>query len=119
MKTSFRLVCLGVFLFAFTTAAATRMRTARLGKQPDESYMVSTGQRIGGGAIAFASQPHAVRLGGARGLDPKYLTPRAMMADNDATLGRIVGGAFFSLRAGSKRRIAAARRLRVRLVVHS
>jgi hypothetical protein len=57
MKTSIRLVCLGLLLFALTSAAATRMRTAWLGKQPDGSYMVSTGQRIGGGDIAFAGRP--------------------------------------------------------------
>ena len=57
MKTSFRLVCLGLLLFVFTAAAATRMRTARLGKQADGSYLVSTGQRIDGGAIAFAGRP--------------------------------------------------------------
>jgi DNA-binding beta-propeller fold protein YncE len=57
MKTSIRLVCLGLLLFALTSAAATRMRMARLGKQPDGSYMVSTGQRIVGGDIAFAGRP--------------------------------------------------------------
>jgi hypothetical protein len=57
MKASFRLVGLGLLLLALTTAAATRMRTARLGKQPDGSYLVSTGQRISGGAIAFAGWP--------------------------------------------------------------
>jgi DNA-binding beta-propeller fold protein YncE len=57
MNTSFRLVSLGLLLFALTTVAATRMRTARLGKQPDGSFVVSTGQRISGGAIPFAGRP--------------------------------------------------------------
>ncbi len=57
MKASLHLLGLGFVLFALTSAAATRLQTDRLGKQPDGSYMVSTGQRIIGGDIAFAGRP--------------------------------------------------------------
>jgi DNA-binding beta-propeller fold protein YncE len=57
MKTSLRLVCLGVLLFALVATAATRMQTARLGKQSDGTYVVSTGQHIVAGDIAFGGRP--------------------------------------------------------------
>jgi DNA-binding beta-propeller fold protein YncE len=57
MKTSIRLVYLGLLLGALGTAATIGVQTARLGRQPDGSYVVSTGQRIVAGDIAFAGRP--------------------------------------------------------------
>jgi hypothetical protein len=135
-------VCLGLALLAAVAPGMTRFAGVWMGRQPDGSFLVSTGQRIEAGSIAFTGRPIDLALhptkdlfailnedleretdlvarnnrwnaspgrpdlkvynGGikhvlyilpcdhSRGVDPKYPTPRAMMADNDLALGRVV-----------------------------
>ncbi len=52
-----RKVLVGIAVLAFAVAGMARLATIWMGKQPDGSYMVSSGQRIEGGSIGFDGRP--------------------------------------------------------------
>jgi DNA-binding beta-propeller fold protein YncE len=51
------ILTLGLVLLALGAAGMARLATIWMGKQPDGSFMVSSGQRIEGGSIAFDGRP--------------------------------------------------------------
>lgn len=78
--------------FGLMTAGAGGLATFRMGPQPDGSFIVSTGQRVEGGALAFAGRPSdlalhpsgsffavmnktAILIGDAQGIRPGAPTP--------------------------------------------
>ena len=50
-------VVLGLLTLAVSIAATMRGPVIRMGRQPDGSFLVSSGQRIEGGSIAFNGRP--------------------------------------------------------------
>ena len=50
-------VCLGLALLVALAAGMTRFAGVWMGRQPDGSFLVSTGQRIEAGSIAFTGRP--------------------------------------------------------------
>ena len=51
------LASLGLLALAAMVAGMARLATVRMGRQPDGSFLVSSGQRIEGGSIAFRGRP--------------------------------------------------------------
>ncbi len=51
------LVCLGLALLVAVAPGMTRFAGVWMGRQPDGSFLVSTGQRIEAGSIAFTGRP--------------------------------------------------------------
>jgi Phosphoesterase family len=73
-------------------------RTAHLGKQPDGSYVVSTGLRVEGGSLSFRGRPSDLAL------HPKVAHLAAVLNQGAVFLvqdGKIVDGSSVSLGAGS------------------
>lgn len=83
---------LGLAFLVAVGAGLAKMAPKRMGKQPDGSFLVSTGQRVEGGSIAFAGRPielamhpsgafyavlnkAAVMLGDASGIRPETPVP--------------------------------------------
>jgi hypothetical protein len=50
-------VCLGLALLVAVAPGMTRFAGVWMGRQPDGSFVVSTGQRIEAGSIAFTGRP--------------------------------------------------------------
>ncbi|HKI17596.1 MAG TPA: bifunctional YncE family protein/alkaline phosphatase family protein [Isosphaeraceae bacterium] len=50
-------VSLGLLALAALVVGMSRLTPVRMGRQPDGSFLVATGQRIEGGSIAFAGRP--------------------------------------------------------------
>ncbi len=50
-------VCLGLALLVAVAPGMTRFAGVWMGRQPDGSFLVSTGQRIEAGSIAFTGRP--------------------------------------------------------------
>jgi DNA-binding beta-propeller fold protein YncE len=50
-------VVLGLLVLATMAAGLMRLAPVRMGRQPDGSFLVSSGQRVEGGSIAFAGRP--------------------------------------------------------------
>jgi hypothetical protein len=50
-------VCLGLALLVAVALGMTRFAGVWMGRQPDGSFLVSTGQRIESGSIAFTGRP--------------------------------------------------------------
>jgi DNA-binding beta-propeller fold protein YncE len=48
---------LGLLAIAALAAGMARLTTVRMGRQPDGSFLVSSGQRVEGGSIAFTGRP--------------------------------------------------------------
>ena len=57
-----KLMAVGVALLACAAAGMARWATVWMGKQPDGSYIVSSGQRVEGGSIAFDGRPIELAL---------------------------------------------------------
>ena len=57
MTTKRSLAVLGLFLLAALAGGLARRAPVWMGRQPDGSFLVSSGQRIEGGSIAFAGRP--------------------------------------------------------------
>lgn len=53
---------IGLAAVSVTAVAARHLATVRMGKQPDGAFVVSTGQRIQPGTIAFDGRPVAIAL---------------------------------------------------------
>ena len=57
MTTRRSTAALGLLALAALVAGMTQLTLVRMGRQPDGSFLVSTGQRIEGGSIAFTGRP--------------------------------------------------------------
>ncbi len=61
-------VCLGLALLVAVAPGMTRFAAVWMGRQPDGSFLVSTGQRIEAGSIAFTGRPIDLALHPTRDL---------------------------------------------------
>ena len=57
MTTRRSIAVLGLLVLAALVAGMARLTPVRMGRQPDGSFLVSSGQRIEGGSIAFNGRP--------------------------------------------------------------
>src|SRR5215469_9641962 len=51
------LTILVALIIAALSVSAARLATVRMGRQPDGGFLVSTGQRVEGGSLAFSGRP--------------------------------------------------------------
>src|SRR3954463_11345640 len=92
------MVGLAVLLLMIGAAWTARRSGVWMGRQPDGSFLVSSGQRVEAGSIAFTGRPIDLALHPTRGLfavlnkgSVLLATTRGVVAGSEASLGASAG----------------------------